>query len=238
MWFGSVHKNKSGRLSSFHPPTKDSIDHTIWVNSLLSSSPKKQHHTPSQNYEKQHQTRSTSSTLTSKPSEGTIPVKANPTHPPSTHRTTESNLFSQIEITFKKQNDINTTFQQHIGNLEITTQNIDSKVDWLLTMFETTSSWKTPRTTENMSCDKDDFPNQHHSNHLLGTTNQWFLIANYSPNPTWRTKKENNYMLQSDEIQQKRAPEKCSQNIITYPQITTKSQINNRIRNLKDCHTR
>ena len=43
---------------------------------------------------------------------------------------------------------------------------------------------------------------------------------------------------QHGEIQRKKAPEKCSQNIITYPQITTKSQINNRIRNLKDSHTR
>jgi hypothetical protein len=72
---------------------------------------------------------------------------------------------SQIETAFTKQNDLNNSFHQRTGQLEITTHSIDGKVDRLLTLMEPTNtqSRKTPQTTENMACEDDEPPNHHHS---------------------------------------------------------------------------
>jgi hypothetical protein len=77
---------------------------------------------------------------------------------------------SQIEMALKKQNEVNVTFHNRIGKLEVITQSIDDKVDHLLDLFEEKSSRKAPRTTESKSCDGVGIPNHYHLNQSQGVS--------------------------------------------------------------------
>ena len=50
-------------------------------------------------------------------------------HAPPQRTQPSNNFFTQIETAFKKQNDVDAALHHRIGQLEITTQNIDSKLD-------------------------------------------------------------------------------------------------------------
>jgi hypothetical protein len=69
-----------------------------------------------------------------------------------------TNIFTQIESAFMKQNDDNASFHQRIGQLEITTQNIDGKLDLLLEKYDVSSSHKMPRTSDNMQAETGNPP--------------------------------------------------------------------------------
>jgi hypothetical protein len=66
------------------------------------------------------------------------------------------------------QNEVNVTFHNKIGQLELTTQSIDGKVNCILDLFEENSACKAPRTTENMTCDEDGAPTHFHLNQSHG----------------------------------------------------------------------
>jgi len=110
MWFGSVYKNKGGRLLA-QPPTKDSIQYAQQINQLLSTPPRKR-------------TQEVGQKANPKP----VPSKQPPgNHPaPTTQHNTPYNQVSQaslnhsitpnkstfhiqVEEAFCKQNSINRT---------------------------------------------------------------------------------------------------------------------------------
>jgi hypothetical protein len=166
MWFGSVHKNKGGRIFS-QPPTRESITYAQQVNKLLSSPPKKRLQEASQKK---------SGNTYSNPKEPylTHPLTTNPTivhHPHPNHQTNtttttqtsqlySSTFQSQVEEAFRKQNSVNEVFHLCIGQLEMTTKNIDNKMDLLLDHMVASSARKAQRTIKNMECKGEDDP--HH----------------------------------------------------------------------------
>jgi hypothetical protein len=157
MWFGSVFKNKGGKVLSSQPPTREGVNYAIKVNKLLASPLKKrQNSSPASTYNPpKTPTPSTTIQSTSK----TAPGSSNPWQASKTSETLlQQSLHAfapfcqQVEEAFHKQNAVNETFNARIIHLEETTEGMDRKIDPLLEGL-LPAARKTPRIAENMQCD-------------------------------------------------------------------------------------
>jgi len=164
MWFGSVFKNKGGKVLSSQPPTRAGMAYADKVNKLLASPPKKRSNfskvttpAPVQNQNKPQTTISIDRTKA-------FTLTPTPMNPPKQILTIAQQsqqalapFCQQVEEAFRKQNAVNETFNSWIINLEKTTESIDNKIDLILESLAPTAR-KAQRTTENMHCDSDRSP--------------------------------------------------------------------------------
>ncbi len=103
----------------------------------------------------------------------------NPTPPPIT--VSNDPHFLQIQEAFLKQHSLNEKFDERIGYLETTTDRIDTNVDKVLEFMEQNFSNKSPRYTDNMLCDTEDFPNLSSQLPMLGKRQQCLPYTYPSP---------------------------------------------------------
>jgi len=156
MWFGSVIKNKGGKVISSQPPTCAGVDYTNKVNKLLASPPKKRTNSSQTSAQPiQHPSVDNAAAQTRmKPT----PLNHLLDLPMELHRPIEileqrtqmvmAPFCQQVEEAFRKQNAFNKTFNARIGHLEETTDGIDKKIDILLESLTPTAR-KAQRTAEN-----------------------------------------------------------------------------------------
>lgn len=170
MWFGSVLKNKNGRILTSNQPNKAAIEYNNHVNSILHTPPKKRD--------------------APKPDGTTLPKPANSTklaysivaqHTKHHHNTTitpipqangaEDPRFRIIEQAFQHQQERNNQFDSRISNLEKSTNSIDNKVDRILEMMElgnqANKTRKVTPHTEHISTEI-----MGHPSHILGSPMQ------------------------------------------------------------------
>jgi hypothetical protein len=161
MWFGSVFKNKGGKVLSSQPLTREGVNYAIKVNKLLASPPKKHpnsSHNPASPSTYNPPKTPTPSTTT-KSASNTTQGTSNSWQASKTSETLlQQSLHAlapfcqQVEESFHKQNAVNETFNARVIHLEETTEGMDRKIDQLLEGL-LPAARKTPRITENMQCD-------------------------------------------------------------------------------------
>lgn len=180
IWFGSVSKQKNGRIISSQQPNKQNIEHKNHINTIMNSPPKKRPHTqtnPQPQKNSQYYYTITNSQRT--------PISARG-GPPATHQTQTaqqnhnppSDRLMTIEQELKLQHERNTIFDQRITGLENTSIRIDNNVAAILSKLDTmhhqtpSKQRKTsPRMTSSdhdMTCDDDLHPDHHHEYHPSG----------------------------------------------------------------------
>jgi hypothetical protein len=143
IWFGSVLKNKNGRIITAQQPNRHIIEHKNHLNSIMLTPPQKRNLTadPTSNPTAKHP-----ATTTTKGSRYVIrnpstitPPPANPA--PVTRTTTPAQAdhmdrFTRIEHELIQQQDRNKTFDTRISGLENTTLWIDTNVSTILAKLD------------------------------------------------------------------------------------------------------
>ncbi len=132
---------------SGNPTTHDSLEYERHDNKLLSAPPKKWQQCPSMQTQPVHTVYSPPKTTPHIPACGNASAFTKSPAISVTKHTTLNyvNIFSQIKTSFKKQNAVNVTFHHRIGQLELTTQSIDGKVDLLYQNLMNIPLKKSPR---------------------------------------------------------------------------------------------
>jgi hypothetical protein len=148
IWFGGLNNPKYGRHFDSTNTNRDAIAYSSHINKVMSSPPKKRilnqpkwgggiPATP------------IDGTPTKKCSSSTAP-KSGPTIPvPSVNAI--DNHFEMIRVEINNQREINTQFNNRIGSLELTTKQIDFKLDRLLDHMENSSSIHKIQKTSNVT---------------------------------------------------------------------------------------
>jgi hypothetical protein len=132
LWFGGVHKNKSGRVIVATQPSKSTLNHLNHITTILRSPPKKR-----------------SNTHLAPPHIHTQPVfQTSQQQPSAPHPITPAQLqqasqahhladhLTQINKEFQLQHERNHLFDQHISSLEKTTNKIDSNVETIMSSLD------------------------------------------------------------------------------------------------------
>ena len=161
MWFGSVNKNKNSRLFSQHP-TRVGVQYAQQINRLLASPPKKR-------------------SQPSRPSDSKGPPSST-----TNGSSKQTSTVMHVKEAFRKQNNINKMFHLRIGQLEVTTNGIDNKVDLILDSLETLAPRKSQCTTENMEYESNGIPDRSAKTTSQGRSKQWcpHTIITPSSNPS------------------------------------------------------
>jgi hypothetical protein len=133
IWFSGVRKQKNGKIFTAQQPSKSTMAQYNHVTSILHSPPKKRPNI---------QTSQSTPIIAPKPaaipqlntSHPTAPAQPRQTNP--SHHPQIAAQFQKITAEFQLQHERNTLFDQHIGNLETTTNKIDSNVESIMSRLD------------------------------------------------------------------------------------------------------